>query len=72
MGRELKRVPLDFSWKLNKVWDGYLNNHHGEQCPFCDGSGSSQYYIKLNSQWYSHLNGGFKPEMRKTIGKWKD
>lgn len=23
--RTLKRVPLDFSWPLHKVWDGYLN-----------------------------------------------
>ena len=27
MGRELKRVPLDFDWPLNKVWDGYLRGH---------------------------------------------
>lgn len=25
MGRELRRVPLDFDWPLNKVWDGYLS-----------------------------------------------
>lgn len=29
MSRNLKRVPLDFSWPLNKTWDGYLN-------PYCD------------------------------------
>ena len=28
MGRELKRVPLDFQWPENKVWDGYLNPHY--------------------------------------------
>jgi len=32
MGRELKRVSLDFNWPLNKVWDGYLNPHH-KPCP---------------------------------------
>lgn len=32
MGRELKRVPLDFSWPLNKVWDGYINHEH-RPCP---------------------------------------
>jgi hypothetical protein len=24
MGRELRRVPLDFDWPLNKVWQGYV------------------------------------------------
>jgi hypothetical protein len=24
MSRELKRVPMDFDWPLNKVWKGYL------------------------------------------------
>lgn len=23
MGRELKRVPLDFDWPINKIWKGY-------------------------------------------------
>lgn len=25
MGRELKRVPLDFDWPIGKVWEGYAN-----------------------------------------------
>lgn len=32
MGRELKRVPLDFDWPLNKNWRGYLNPHW-KPCP---------------------------------------
>jgi len=32
MGRELRRVPLDFDWPLNKVWKGYCNPHYRE-CP---------------------------------------
>jgi hypothetical protein len=32
MGRELKRVPLDFDWPLNKVWRGYVNPFGGP-CP---------------------------------------
>lgn len=24
MSHEVKRVPLDFGWPLNKVWEGYL------------------------------------------------
>jgi len=32
MGRELRRVPLDFNWPLNKVWEGFLNPLH-KPCP---------------------------------------
>lgn len=32
MGREIRRVPLNFDWPLNKVWQGYLNPHFKE-CP---------------------------------------
>lgn len=32
MGREIKRVPLDFDWPLNKVWKGYVNPHF-KPCP---------------------------------------
>lgn len=24
MGREIKRVPLDFDWPIEKVWPGYM------------------------------------------------
>ena len=32
MGRELRRVPLDFAWPLQKVWAGFLNPHW-RPCP---------------------------------------
>lgn len=32
MSREIKRVPLDFEWPLNKVWDGFVNPHF-KRCP---------------------------------------
>jgi len=40
MGREVKRVALDFDWPLEKVWEGYLNPHCAK-CPTCKGSGST-------------------------------
>jgi len=46
MGRELKRVPLDFNWPINKVWEGYINPHY-EQCPVCKGSGSTMAMQRL-------------------------
>jgi len=37
MGREIKRVPLDFDWPLEKVWDGFqTKNPHYIVCPNCE------------------------------------
>lgn len=38
MGRELKRVALDFDWPLRKQWKGFVNPYYA-QCPHCDGRG---------------------------------
>ena len=43
MGREIRRVPLDFDWPLNKVWGGFVNPHH-RKCPAnCEGGYSEAY-----------------------------
>ncbi len=61
MGRELKRVALDFQWPLHKVWKGFINDRPGpENCKACDGSGSSPEAKLLSDQWYG--NAPFKPE----------
>lgn len=42
MGREIKRVALDFDWPLSKVWEGYVNPHY-RKCRGCDdGSGETR------------------------------
>lgn len=44
MGREIKRVPTDFGWPKDKIWEGYLNPHydgHCSDCPDCRGRGST-------------------------------
>ena len=33
MGRELKRVPLDFDWPLEKIWKGYLPENAAGKMP---------------------------------------
>ena len=35
MGRELKRVPMDFDWPLNKIWYGYRNSLCNGECDDC-------------------------------------
>lgn len=38
MGRIVRRVPLDFDWPLNKVWEGYLlpDRLTEAPCPDCE------------------------------------
>lgn len=64
MGRELKRVPLDFVWPENKPWSGFLNPHYAKShdCAACGGSGSSPEARRLKDQWYG--NAPFRPEDR--------
>lgn len=37
MSREVRRVPLDFDWPMNKVWEGYLipDRLNEERCTDC-------------------------------------
>lgn len=44
MGREVKRVPLNFQWPINEIWKGYVNPiyaEHSHECPHCDGHGAT-------------------------------
>ena len=47
MGREVRRVPMDFDWPLNKTWEGFLCPHY-EKCKPCDGRGSTTAADRLN------------------------
>lgn len=40
MGREIKRVSLNFSWPRGKVWKGFLNPHY-RPCQACGGNGNT-------------------------------
>jgi hypothetical protein len=48
MVRLLKQVPLDFDWKLNEVWSGYINPHKRHKCNECEGLGYSKERRKEN------------------------
>jgi hypothetical protein len=65
MGREIKRVPLDFSWPIDKVWQGFINpfSVHSHNCPTCQGTGNSPEVQRLHEQWYGTIypNSGFVP-----------
>lgn len=54
MGREVKRVALDFKWPTNKVWKGFLNPHYAgcKQCSSCQGMGMTPWAIRFHEQWH--------------------
>lgn len=56
MGRELKRVPIDFKWQIGQIWKGYLNPYNSQKCQCCDGSGLNRATNKLNNDWYGWDN----------------
>ena len=56
MGREVRRVPLDFDWPLNKIWDGFLmpDRFDEDKCPDCK-NGYSPHAQNLYDLWYGYL-----------------
>ena len=62
MGRELKRVPIDFEWEIGEIWSGYVNPHKVHNCNKCNGLGYSKEYKKLQDEWYgNHAEENYKP-----------
>jgi hypothetical protein len=61
MGRELKRVSLDFEWEVGKVWTGYVNPHKIHECRECQGLGHSKEYNEYRDKWYSWNEVDWKP-----------
>lgn len=63
MGRELKRVALDFEWHLNEPWEGYVNPlYMAKPCASCEGKGYSPTGRHLHDLWYGYV--AFRPEDR--------
>jgi hypothetical protein len=58
MGREIKRVPLDFDWPTKEVWSGFLmpESLHETKCGVCDGTGYSGYARHMQNRWYGYIN----------------
>lgn len=64
MGRELRRVPLDFDWPIGEVWSGYLmpDEMHLPQCTDCDGDGYSPEAKAVANTFYAHQIGGYQAD----------
>lgn len=53
MGRELKRVPLDFDWPIDMLWKGYVSPYNSQKCKSCDGLGLNPETKAISDAWYS-------------------
>ncbi len=57
MGREIRRVALDFDWPLGEVWQGFVNPHQdAARCVACDGSGYNVATKQIHD-WFYDLDG---------------
>lgn len=54
MGREVKRVPMDFAHPIGKTWPGFLNPHRSTTCKVCSGEGVNAATRVLTDSWYDH------------------
>jgi hypothetical protein len=62
MGRELRRVALDFEWPMDQPWEGFLNPLDvSTKCPCCQ-NGYSPEAQRLHDLWYGYVP--FQPEYR--------
>lgn len=63
MGRELRRVQMDFSWPLGVPWEGFVNPHYtAHECDVCGGTGMTPEARGFNSEWCGRVP--FRPEDR--------
>jgi hypothetical protein len=53
MGRELKRMPLDFNWPIDQLWKGFVNPYHSQECKACERTGLNPATKKISDAWYS-------------------
>jgi hypothetical protein len=56
MGRQIRRVPVNFNWPLNQIWEGYLrpDRYDGDDCPDCE-NGYSPQAKNLHDLWYGYI-----------------
>lgn len=72
MGRQVKRVPLDFDWPVGETWGGYLDPYRqfSKTCPTCDGTGGNR-VTKIFGEWANCANCNGEGKVWKSRA-WKD
>lgn len=71
MGREVKRVSLEFDWPLNERWEGYVNPHY-RRCPDCDGKGLAPHGRYLEDVARMITLGGSYPDGHPAMRRGRD
>lgn len=56
MGRELKRVALNFEWPINQIWKGFINPYRSIECKSCERTGLNPATKKIDDEWYNFEN----------------
>ena len=55
MGRELKRVPMDFDWPIHQTWKGYICPYSSHPCKACkDHPGYSKEAQQIRHDFWSN------------------
>lgn len=56
MGREARRVPLDFDWPIDEIWPGFLlpDELDETECSECGGDGYSPEAQAIANTFYPH------------------
>jgi hypothetical protein len=61
MGRELKRVPLDFKFPIGQIWTGYINPYTPPApCKACDRTGFNPATRRLEEDFYGRGQEGWQ------------
>lgn len=62
MGREVRRVAIDFDWPLNTPYSGFLRpaELNPVRCPTCDGDSMSPEGREMYQRWWGYIP--FSPE----------
>lgn len=59
MGREVKRVPMNFNWPMKELWNGYLlpEGLRSSKCERCDSTGYNSATKCIADDWYAFADG---------------
>lgn len=73
LSRSVKRVPLDFGWKLNKVWGGYLSPAvDWPECDKCRGDGIHPFAKPIAKTFYALGLPGMADDPVRSSYRWCD
>ena len=58
MGREIKRVDIDFEWPMKQTWKGYYNPYASLECRACERTGLCEEFRQIKRRVLQIEHGG--------------